>query len=80
MEMQSEVWTHEYHSMFHFGETEYDVYGKLDARINLDSPKSPLWEGIYLSPMNDLLSNVLPQQIQAHLFPNPSQWILSCHQ
>ena len=31
--------------------TEYDIYGKLDAKTNLSSPKSPLWEGVYLSPM-----------------------------
>jgi len=31
--------------------TEYNIYGKLDARTDLNSQKSPLWEGIYLSPM-----------------------------
>ena len=43
--------------------TEYDVYGKLDARINLNSPKSPLWEGIYLSPMDDEVNQYLYEVI-----------------
>ena len=42
MEMQSEVWTHEYHSMFHFGETEYDVYG-----VYLNSNETPEYFDIF---------------------------------
>ena len=32
--------------------TEADLHGKMDWRINLRSPKSPQWEGIYLSPLH----------------------------
>jgi len=32
--------------------TEADLNGKMDWRIDLKSPKSPQWEGIYLSPIH----------------------------
>jgi uncharacterized lipoprotein YddW (UPF0748 family) len=32
--------------------TESDLHGKMDWRIDLKSPKSPQWEGIYLSPLH----------------------------
>lgn len=31
---------------------ESDLHGKMDWRIDLTSPKSPQWEGIYLSPLH----------------------------
>ena len=32
--------------------TEADLYGKMDSKIVLNSPKSSQWEGIYLSPIH----------------------------
>jgi len=44
--------------------TESDIYGKSDSRINLESPKSPSWEGIYLSPMNQEVNQYLREVIR----------------
>lgn len=30
--------------------TEANIHGKMDSQINLSSPQSPQWEGIYLAP------------------------------
>ncbi len=44
--------------------TETDIYGKSDSRINLESPKSPSWEGIYLSPLNPEVNQYLREVIR----------------
>ena len=44
--------------------TEADIYGKLDAKIDLKSPKSPSWEGIYLSPMHQEVNQYLREVIK----------------
>ena len=44
--------------------TESDIYGKSDSRINLEIPKSPSWEGIYLSPMNQEVNQYLREVIK----------------
>jgi len=41
---------HLYHT--HPDWTESDLHGKMDWRIDLKSPKSPQWEGVYLSPLH----------------------------
>ena len=44
--------------------TETDIYGKSDSRINLESSKSPSWEGIYLSPLNPEVNQYLREVIR----------------
>jgi len=43
---------------------EVDIYGKSDSRIDLTTPKSPTWEGIYLSPMNHEVNQYLREIIR----------------
>lgn len=44
--------------------TESDIYGKSDSRIDLKIPKSPSWEGIYLSPMSQEVNQYLREVIR----------------
>lgn len=44
--------------------TEADIYGKSDSKIDLKTPKSPSWEGIYLSPMNQEVNQYLREVIR----------------
>ena len=44
--------------------TEADIYGKSDSKIYLKTPKSPSWEGIYLSPMNQEVNQYLREVIR----------------
>ena len=43
---------------------EADIYGKSDSRIDLATPKSPTWEGIYISPMNHEVNQYLREIIR----------------
>ena len=44
--------------------TETDIYGKMDFRIDLATPKSPSWEGIFLSPMHQEVNQYLREVIK----------------
>ena len=49
--------------------TESDLHGKMDWRINLKSPKSPQWEGIYLSPLHPEV-NLYLREVYKELIDN----------
>ena len=49
--------------------TESDLHGKMDWRIDLKSPKSPQWEGIFLSPLHPEV-NLYLREVYKELIDN----------